>query len=70
LLAAEGDRLRRRLTLATRLVEMTPAAAPVFHNYRARPRWLAWLAVGRLVAVEALLLPFRWIAGRLRSRRD
>ena len=67
--AAEGDRLRCRLTLATRIVEMTPAAAPVFHNYRERPRWLAWLALGWLLAVEAVFLPFRWVATRLRPRR-
>jgi NADH dehydrogenase len=65
----EGDRLRRRFALATRIVEMTPAAAPVFHNYRDRSRWLAWLALGWLVAVEALLLPFRWVATRFRTRR-
>lgn len=69
LLTAEGDRLRTRLALATRIVEMTPAAAPVFHNYRDRPRSLAWLALGWVVAVEALLLPFRWVATRLRRRR-
>ena len=60
------DRLQRRLAVATRIVEMTPAAAPVFHNYRARPRWLAWLAMARIVVVEALLLPTRWIATRVR----
>jgi NADH dehydrogenase len=67
--AAEGDRIRRRFALATRIVEMTPAAAPVFHNYHDRSRWFAWLALGWLVAVEALLLPFRWVATRLRPRR-
>jgi hypothetical protein len=68
LFAAENDRLRRRLTLATRIVEMTPAAAPVFHNYRERTRWLAWLSLAWLVAVEAVCLPTRWLATRLTKK--
>jgi NADH dehydrogenase len=61
-----ADRLRRRLALATRIVEMTPAAASVFHAYRARSRPVAWLGLAWLVAVEAVCLPFRWLAGRAR----
>jgi NADH dehydrogenase len=58
------NRFRRRLAIATRIVEMTPFAAPVFHNYRERPRWLAWIALVWIVAGEAFFLPFRWIAQR------
>ena len=57
-------RLRRRLALATRIVEMTPQAAPVFHNYRDRPRLAVWIMLAWLIAIEALLLPFRLIRGR------
>jgi NADH dehydrogenase len=67
LLAPDGDRLRRRLVIATRIAEMTPAAAPLFHNYRKRPRWFAWLALARLAVVEAVLLPFRWCATQRRK---
>jgi NADH dehydrogenase len=67
--AARDDRLRLRLAIATRIVEMTPDAAPLFHNYRARPRWLAWLTLVWIVAVEAVFLPTRWIATRLKTGR-
>ena len=66
LFAAEDDRLRRRLALATRIVEMTPEAAPVFHQYVDRPRWLAWLSLVGLLTVEALCLPLRWLTTRRR----
>ena len=62
------ERMRRRLGLATRIVEMTTPAAPVFHNYRERPRWIAWGALIAIVALEALVLPLRWIATHLRPR--
>jgi hypothetical protein len=57
-------RLRRRLTLATRIVEMTPRGAAVFHNYEERSRLAVWMRLVWLVALEALLLPFRLIRGR------
>jgi NADH dehydrogenase len=59
-------RLRKRLALATRIVEMTPQAAPVFHNYKGRPRLAVWIMLAWLIAIEALLLPFRLIRGRRR----
>ena len=59
-------RLRKRLALATRIVEMTPQAAPLFHNYEDRPRLVVWMMLAWLVAIEALLLPFRLIRGRRR----
>ncbi len=64
----ENDLLRARLSLATRIVEMTTQAAPKFHVYRESPRLVAWLELAWLVAVEALLLPSRWLAGRGRRR--
>ena len=63
------ERLGRRLAIATRIVEMTPAAAPRFHNYRDRSRWMIWPALLWLLTVEALLLPLRWIARRFEDRR-
>ncbi|MFQ5350520.1 MAG: hypothetical protein ACE5EG_08780, partial [Thermoanaerobaculia bacterium] len=60
--------LRRRLALATRIAEMTPAAAPRFHNYRRRSRWIVLPAVGWILCSEALLLPARWILGRRPDR--
>jgi hypothetical protein len=45
-----------------RIIEMTPQAAPVFHNYDGTP-WL--IAATRIVAVslaELLLLPVRYLA--------
>jgi NADH dehydrogenase len=68
-LGAGAGALGERLALATRVVEMTPAAAPIFHRYARRPLPLALLALGGLVIGEALLLPVRWLAGRRRDRR-
>jgi len=62
------NRLRRRLSIATRIVEMTRSGAPRFHNYRDRSRWIVWPALLWLLTVEAILLPLRWIAGRLADR--
>jgi NADH dehydrogenase len=62
----DRSRLRRRLSLALRLVEFTPEAAESFHNYRERNRVVAWLQLGWLVAVEALFLPLRLIAAAFR----
>ena len=61
-LGGDRSRLRRRLSLALRLVEFTPEAAESFHNYRDRSRLVAWLQLGWLVAVEGLFLPLRLIA--------
>ena len=58
-------RLGRRLAIATRIVEMTRPAALRFHSYRDRSRWVVWPALLWLLTVEAVLLPVRWIAGRL-----
>ncbi len=58
-----GARLRQRLSLATRIVEMTPQAAPLFHAYRERPWPVAILALAWLGLCEAVLLPLRIIAG-------
>jgi len=59
-------RLGKRLALATRIVEMTPQAAPLFHNYKDRPRVAVWMMLAWLIAIEALLLPVRLIRGRRR----
>ena len=67
--APSSARLSRRLALATRIVEMTPQAAPLFHEYRERTRLWGWLELIWLLAVETVLMPARWIAGR-RWRRD
>jgi NADH dehydrogenase len=66
--AAAGERLRRRLALATRIAEMTPLGAEVFHAYRDRPRWIVAAALVRLLLAELLLWPGRWIAGRVSAR--
>ena len=63
------QRLGRRLAIATRIVEMTPLGAPRFHNYRDRSRWIVWPALLRLLTVEAILLPPRWVARRFANRR-
>ena len=58
-------RLRRRLRAAMRTIEMTPQAAPVFHNYDRTP-W--FIAATRIVAVslaELLLLPAWYLAADL-----
>jgi NADH dehydrogenase len=64
-----ASRLSKRLALATRIVEMTPRAAPLFHAYGDRTRLWGWLGLLWLLAVEGVLLPVRWIAAR-RWRRD
>lgn len=64
-----GAKLRQRLSLATRIVEMTPQAAPLFHAYRDRPWPLAILALAWLGLCEAVLLPIRLIAGGWRAKR-
>jgi len=65
-----GDgRLRARLDLATRIVEMTPDAARRFHNYHERSFVAAVVVMTWVVATEALLLPLRLIAGLRRSGR-
>ena len=59
---SQNVRLRRRLRAAMRIIEMTPQAAPVFHNYDRTP-W--FIAATRIVAVslaELLLLPVRYLA--------
>jgi len=66
LFAPPADRWRRRLTLATRIVEMTPEAAPVFHAYRARPRVVAWFALAWTVGLEAVFFPFRLLLALFR----
>lgn len=63
------QRLGRRLAIATRIGEMTPLGAPRFHNYRDRSRWIVWPVLLRLLTVEAMLLPVRWVARRLADRR-
>lgn len=62
-----SGRLRRRLDTATRIVEMTPQAAPRFHLYERRPRAIAMADLAWTVAAEALLLPLRAILGRWSS---
>ena len=62
------SRLRARLSIATRIVEMTVEAAPRFHDYRGR-RWIAWPGLIWLLAVDAAFIPLRWLAGRLRPDR-
>ena len=63
------QRLGRRLAIATRIAEMTPLAAPRFHNYRDRSRWIVWPALVWLLTVEAALLPLRWVSRRFAGRR-
>ncbi len=65
-----GARYRRRLQLATRIAEMTPAAAPRFHNYSRRTRLLAWLSLPGLLLLEAAILPLRASLGRLLLSKD
>jgi hypothetical protein len=57
-----------RMTMALRIAEMTPAAAPRFHRYHRHSFPLAVLCLSGLVALEALLFPIRWALGRLVRR--
>ena len=59
-----NGRLERRFEIATRIVEMTIEAAPRFHLYETRPRWISFLAIAGTVGIEALLLPVRAVLGR------
>ena len=71
--AASGDALARRLSLATRIVEMTPEAAEHFHSYAARSRLAAFLALAGIVGLEGLFFPTRVLATlgrRWRARRS
>ncbi len=63
---ATAELWRRRLLLATRIVEMTPEAAPVFHQYRRRALPLSLLVLAGHALLEALWLPSRWLAARRR----
>ena len=63
-------RLGRRLAIATRIVEMTRSGASRFHSYRQRSRWIVWPSLLWLLAVEAILLPLRWVASRIAGRRE
>ncbi len=65
-----SEKLRRRLSLATRVVEMTPQAAPLFHTYRRQSRLVVIVALAWLVLSEAALLPLRIVAGWRASRRS
>jgi nucleoside-diphosphate-sugar epimerase len=62
--------LRRRLSIAMRIAEMTPTAAPVFHNYAGGSRITAALRLACIAVVEASLLPLRVLASLSSSRRD
>lgn len=64
-----GGRLARRLVLATRIVEMTPAASRRFHNYRRRPFVVTATVLMWLLMTESMLLAVRVVAQRARARR-
>jgi len=59
-----AGRLQRRLALATRIVEMTTAAAPRFHSYRRRPFLVTVPVLAWLLLTEGMLFAVRAIAGR------
>jgi nucleoside-diphosphate-sugar epimerase len=63
-------RLRRRLVIAMRIVEMTPRAAPVFHNYNGGSRIAAMSRMAGLVVVEVCLLPIRALISRFSTGID
>jgi hypothetical protein len=52
------------LVIAMRIVEMTPRAAPVFHNYNGASRIVAMSRIAGLVVVEVCLLPIRALISR------
>jgi len=60
--AGRRPRLASRLNLATRIFELTPAAAPRFHAYRPAPAAVAWCGLAGTLAVEAAWLPVRLVA--------
>jgi hypothetical protein len=64
-----GERLSRRISLATRIVEMTPHGATRFHAYRKRTFAATWLGLAWLLALEAVLLPLRLVFGVRGPRR-
>ncbi len=66
--ASGHTRLRRRIDIATRIVEMTPGAAPIFHNYIGGSRIAAMCRVASLLVVEGCLLPIRALISRLSTR--
>lgn len=66
-----GDTLlRQRLSIATRIIEMTPAAAPLFHNYRAGSRIITALSLGWMLGMQTLLFPIRMVIARLKPPRS
>ena len=66
-IGSSGGRLRRRLALATEIVEMTPAGAARFHAYEARSRPVALAALVWLVATEGVFMLVRGLLGRIVS---
>lgn len=62
--------LRRRLSIATRIVEMTPAAAPPFHNYKTGTRVMTALSLAWNLGTEVLLFPIRMLFSRLKRPRS
>jgi NADH dehydrogenase len=63
-------KLRRRLSIAMRIAEMTPQAAPVFHHYGPGARVVAAVRLAGIAVAEACLLPIRLLASRAWSRSD
>jgi len=57
-----------RLSLACRIVELTPEGARLAHSYARSPWPVAALRVAALLAVEALWMPVRWLGARRRGR--
>jgi NADH dehydrogenase len=60
--------LAERLSLACRIVELTPEGARVAHAYARSPWPVAALRVTALLALEGLLMPLRWLGARRRGR--
>ena len=55
LTASADPRLRRRLSIAMRIVEMTTTAAPVFHNYKSVSKARSVIRLGLLIVAERVL---------------
>jgi hypothetical protein len=68
--ASRHSRLRRRISIAMRMVEMTPRAAQIFHNYEGGSRFAEWARMAVLVGVEVCLFPMRAIMSRVLADGD